>query len=306
VGLAAVGDTYEPYGSAPIEHVVEAWSDVNGNGRDDAIGYSIGDEGLLEWKATLSDGAGVPSIASPLLIDLPQTHGPSVGFFDASHDGRADLLTGEDGLLQVSRGDGTGAFSAWTNAPLHPWRTAVHLRPNRFDPQAFAAMLFPTEDLPAVVTLFAIAPGGAMVRYATTEPLEGDPVPIDMRPIDADERPDVAMWHETPTGVVVTIFLARDDGALEHAWQSPEADAAAVGDFDGDGWLDILWSRDGQAHALGGLPSALEGVPVDVDLVPAERQLVADLDGDGREEIVQLRQAADSYTVEVIEAVICP
>jgi hypothetical protein len=305
IGLAAVADTYEPYGSAFLEHSVIAWSDLNGNGRDDALGYSIGDDGL-EWRVTLSDGTGVPSIPSPLEIDLPQIQGPSVGFFDATHDARADLFTSEDGLLHVFRGDGTGAFSPWTNTPLEPWRTAVVLRPSRFDPRAFAATLLPLADLQAVVSLFAIAPGGALVRYATTAPIDGHPIPIDMRPIDADERPDVAVQHDAANATVITIYLARDDGQLEDAWQSPEADAAAVGDFDGDGWLDVLWSRGGQAYALAALPSPQGGVPVEVDLAPAHPHLVADLDGDGREEIVQLRKLADTFTLEVIAAIDCP
>jgi hypothetical protein len=305
IGLAAVGGTYEQYGSAPIQHIILDWADLNGDGRDDVLGFSSGADGY-EWKAALSDGAGIPSTVVPLLVELPGFTGQSVAFFDTSHDARADVLSSEGGLLQVFRGDGTGAFSPWTNTPLQPWHTAVRLRSSRFDAQAFAATLLPTAELPAVVTLFAIAPGGALVRYATTDPLEGDPVPVEMRPIDADERPDVAVRHEITTGVVVTIFLARDDGVLEQAWQSPEADAAAVGDFDGDGWLDIVWSRGAQAYALGGLPSALEGVPVDVELAPSHRHRVADLDGDGREEIVQIRQTADTYTVEVIAAVACP
>jgi hypothetical protein len=304
LGLARAGQAYEPMVAMTFDGFFLALADLNASGRDDAIHLEIG--APPQWVARVSDAMGIPSADITLSVPLGDFSSTTIAFFDVTHDDRTDLLQGADGLLQIWRGNGAGSFTAMSNALLDPWTHASQLTPDRYDPRSFAAMLW--GDSPgSVVTLLGIAPGDALVRYATSETLN-DPIILDTRPIDADERPDVVVAHEADGNTFVDILLARGDGKLVGVWRSPAIDVAAAGDFDGDGRLDLVWTRGHQSHAIAGLPRDAETVPVDVDLVEMPTQTrhhVADLDGDGRDEIVQLRAMNDSFTVEIIEAVDC-
>jgi hypothetical protein len=307
LALVRAGETYDPLLATTFEGFFVALADLNASGRDDAIAFEFG--APPEWYARMSDAMGLPSADIPLSVPLGDFSSTTMAFFDVSDDRRADLLQGTDGMLQIWRGDGAGGFTAMSNTLLEPWSHASQLTRNRYDPRSFAAVLW--GDPPgSVVTLLGIAPGDALVRYATSDTLY-DPIILDMRPIDSDERPDVVVAHRTQGRTLVDVLLARDDGQLVGVWRSPEIDVAVAGDFDGDGRLDLLWTHGHQSYAVAGLPSDAEAVPVNVDLVdladlPAQaRHHVADLDGDGRDEIVQLRAMGDTYTVEIIEAVDC-
>lgn len=306
LGLRRAPDGYEAYVSTTLDGGLTTWSDMDGSGRDDALYLSFSGE-QPEWRASLSDAAGVPStsvvFASSGLEWL-------IGWFDVTHDNRADAFTSEGGLLQIWRGDGTGAFSPTTNSPLAPWLDALSVQPSRFDERAFAVVLRGdcADACPHAVGLMAMAPGGALVRYATSEALDGPSI-LSMRPIDEDERPDVVVRsHDIfrETGIL-HVLLAQEDGGLTSARELSGVDVAVAGDFDGDGSVELMWRSAQQTQVGAALPEMGGDFAVDVELeVAGNRRRVADLDGDGREEIVQLRAVGNTFVVEVIRVVDCP
>ena len=319
-GFARAGEGHTIFGGAQFPSTTVVWADLDGDGRDDAI-YAPRRDGVTSWAGRRSDPAGVPAPDLEMQLSLPARAHP-VAWFDVTLDGRADSFASEGGVLQIAAGDGVGGFSPSTTISLEPWDSVHSILPSRVDPRAFAVRLNTTcAGCPTAVTLVApVGHGGAAVRYATSALLD-DPLMLDMRPIDdEDDRPDVVVRHVVSTGErVVDVFLAQDDGTLRSVRQIPVGDAALAGDFDGDGRLDLIWRRDEEeTYVLFDVVGASEPRRVEVDPLPFEidglsspnppglrRPPVADIDGDGRDEIVQWRYVEDSAHLEAIEVVDC-
>jgi hypothetical protein len=304
-GLVRVDEHYETYASIDRMNGWQAmgWGDVDGSGRDDILWFHL-------LSVTLSDAAGVPVTEIPLV--LPEFENNSayiLGMFDVTEDGRADFFTVEEGLLKLARGHGDGVFSPLASVPLHPWTRAV-LFPSRVAPRSFAANLVDCAECRRSVAAMSLTPENELVRHATSEMLD-QPIVLDIRRIDDDDRADMIIKHRVTDEEVVDVLLADADGQLVSAWRSPTLDAALAGDFDGDGRVDVVFSRERLGYAALAVPSAAEPLRVEVDLLDQEGtmliqdQKVADLDGDGRDEIVQLRRLDAGFAVEVLEVVDC-
>jgi hypothetical protein len=314
-GFARTGEGHAVFASASFGSTTRlVWADLDGDGRDDAI-YAPRIDDVTVWRGRRSDAAGMPS--DDLEMQLSPDLEDPVAWFDVTLDGRADVFASEGGLLRIAAGDGLGGFSETTKISLEPWDSARSILPSRVDRRAFAVTLNPTcPGCPTALTLVApLGPDGLEVRYATSALLD-DPVVLDMRPIDEDERPDVLVRHVASTGErVVDVFLARDDGTLRSVRQIPVGDVALAGDFDGDGRLDLMWTRDEEeTYVLSDVVGATEPRRVEVDPLPFDlddfsspnrrerrRPPVADIDGDGRDEIVQWRDFEDLARLEAIE-----
>jgi hypothetical protein len=304
-GLVRVDEHYEPYASMERRNgwMTAWWADVDGSGRDDIFWIHL-------LSVTLSDVTGVPAMEIPLVLpELENNSAFILGMFDVTEDGRADFFTVEEGVLKLARGEGDGVFSTLASMPLAPWTRAV-LLPSRVDPRSFAANLVDCSECPRSVASMSLAPGDNLVHHATSEVLHESAL-LDIRRIDDDERADVIVRHRVGHEDVVDVLLADADGQLVPAWRSPTLDAAVAGDFDGDGRVDVVFSHDRLGYAAFAVPSGLDPVRVEVDLIDQEAttvisdQKVADLDGDGRDEIVQLRRYDAGFAIEVIEAVDC-
>lgn len=136
------------------------------------------------------------------------------------------------------------------------------------------------------------APGGSMVTRG-----------IAVGDVDKDGIPDAVQTfgsYATDDGSV-DLNLGLDNGRLDWngIWTVAEPDDAAVGDFDGDGWLDavVVALTDQQGYAdeklfllwgdgKGSFELPKEYLPADVFTKTIREVSVADLNADGRTDIV--------------------
>jgi hypothetical protein len=140
-------------------------------------------------------------------------------------------------------------------------------------------------------------------------PFPAGPSPNDLASGDfnGDGRVDLAIAnHETQH---LTVLLGDGRGVLDPAPNSPftvvvrpHVHGVATGDFDGDGSLDLVtdsWAEDRLAVLFGdGKGSfATPGTYVAVGKHPYQRVRVADLNGDGRADIISPNLEGDNVTI---------
>jgi hypothetical protein len=145
-------------------------------------------------------------------------------------------------------------------------------------------------------------------------PSRGSPFPAGARPNDlasgdfnGDGRIDLAIAnHETQN---VTVLLGDGRGALAPAPGSPvtvvvrpHVHGVAAGDFNGDGHLDLVtdsWADDRVVVLFGDGKGrfATPGTYVSVGKHPYQRVRVADLNGDGRADIISPNLEGDNVTI---------
>ena len=176
---------------------------------------------------------------------------------DFNGDGRADLVvaTLEVGGWTLSMGisNGDGTF-AWQLAQTTGWRNVVG-------------------DVNELVTADFNGDGRADVMFASAVPGASDVVSIGLSISDRGyvDGPDL-------TGNNATRF------ALKPAFTAPGLENVSTGDFDGDGKADLLVSTT-QSWVRGHGDGQFD-TPTGVSTVSKCQPLVADLDGDGRSDIL--------------------
>ena len=300
-GLARTQDRrYESY--AGFDERVIGWADVDGDGRDDAI--TCPSQGCpTAWLST----TGTPSEA--LVLDLDPDEG-IVGWSDIDGDGFADAITARDEVLRVWRGDGSGSFVPMAQVSLSPWRSAAGLLLSRTDHRTFAIVT--CTGCTAEVRLLHLDDAGVLQTLAVSEPLRSPRLlALESTPAGALR---VVVEHLSPDSERLVDLLVREGDGLVPSLRIHDIETAEAGDFDGDGRLDLMWRAQGQTWVQPALGQTEEVMAVDVDLVQANAGLfwsgeppprVADLDGNGRDEIVQARFVGDGH-LEAIELVDCP
>jgi hypothetical protein len=285
--------------------------DVNGDGFDDVLfakhGENPADDDFTVWRL-LNDGAGgfgqIEAVTAVLLVGDEGAAASSWGSGDIDGDGVADVVVVNSltGVASAALGDGAGGFGPSTTSALPEVLFSgyevtlvdldgdgrddlvgsgsdVVVSEQRFDgffvvaasdgSGGFpSAQKIPSVDLPAGESL-----GG---------PYTGD--------VDGDGDADVFAANNDRDGPTGTISLLENDGlgglgpATETALPRPPQDIG-TGDFDSDGHLDLFVSGLGNDSSVA-FGDGTGAFPAHRFVAASGRVHVADLDGDGRPDVV--------------------
>jgi hypothetical protein len=217
---------------------------------------------------------------------------------DFDRDGDLDVVTtGDIGAVQISRNNGSGAFS--NGSRPSPGGTLADVVVADFNEDArldlaIARQVAPVGS-PDVVLLLDDTLGGWVTREFPVA--AGEPVAVAAADLDRDGHVDVVAGVENAD--TVSVLPGDGDGGLGAPLSSdltgPQA-AIALADFDRDGTLDMAAAHPGMrvvTLALGDGSGRLAG-PVDFALLHEPVRLaVADLDADGRADLVASAEAGD-------------
>jgi len=272
--------------------------DIDGDGYLDVVVVS----------ATTADGhrvwrGGPGGLLAPVAVDGPAAVDAALADLDG--DGALDLVIaaaadsdGEavDGEIAYSAGGIPGAAGRVALAAPGAVAVAVDDVDGDGHPDvAFAAA-------PESVVYWGAAAGvdGTLHTGIDSDRVSG----IALGDVDLDGRVDLALPSAKGDGQVVLQRVRRFTSRDVLAFDTPEARSAAIGDVDGDGWPDLVWGGPGAAPGdvyvdFGGPPStrfdpaARRGTGSGGGGLPA----VADLDGDGRLDIIL--PAGDGATTRI-------
>jgi hypothetical protein len=262
-------------GIAPVAIIA---ADLNGDGKVDLVtanncGYSCnsGPGDALSVLLGNGDGTFQPSVEYQL-TDL--NNAISVAAGDVNGDGRLDLVvvdycasstcSGDGSLLSILAGNGDGTFQAPKNVPTNNYPSAVALADVNRDGKM---------DM-------VVAVGGLVIAGATHGLLD---------------------FPGLSNPGYVSVLLGNGNGTfqkgVEYSTGSQPA-AIAVGDFNGDGNLDVATSNFGDLSATSGTASILLGngdgtlqAHIDYPAAFAPQALaVSDFNRDGRLDLVTANQ----------------
>jgi hypothetical protein len=223
---------------------------------------------------------------------------------DLDGDGELDMVVaGTSGQLQVLLGSGAGSFAPWSATPTGA------------DPQALAVgRLDGDENLDVVVgsgtTLYsALNDGSGDLEVGPTSATAGAVMGIALADFDGDGTTDVALTVDGGGWQGVALQRGVGNGAFQAQeatpGQLPGARGIATGDFDGDGAADIAYaSQPAQVIGVllgtggGGFRSEL-AAPTGSGPYAVH---AADLDGDGRDEIIVAHQGESSLRIFQVSA----
>ena len=213
-----------------------AVGDFNGDGRPDLVTANAGSGNVSVLLGNGSGGFGAPT-------NFPVGIAPnSVAVGEFNGDGWADLaVTTGSKYVSVLLGDGSGGFGAPTNFPVgyNPYAVAI----GDFNGDGRADLVIGNTFYRNVSVLLGNGSGG--FGAATNFFGGGDSIDIAVGDFNGDGRADLAVTN-AGDGLSVLLgngkggfgapgnfyFYVGDNNAYPHA--------VAVGDFNGDGWVDLV------------------------------------------------------------------
>ena len=230
--------------------------DVNGDGKLDVVAtFETGAGQTTEFAVLLGRGDG--SFQPPVVTNLGgnqsiQNQNTSVGDFNG--DGKIDVAIGQNGgsAVAVALGNGDGTFGSQTNLAV---------------PTSYEVNFTAVGDFNKDGKLDLIA--GSDLIYL---------------PVVAGDNPET----------MFSVFLGNGDGSFQKPVNyqiDGYLDSMAVGDLNGDGNLDFIAYINGSGLGAGPLlfPGNGDGTfatPVTIGSVSATLLLVADVNGDGKPDIL--------------------
>lgn len=263
-------------------------SDVTGDGFVDLL---AADDTGNRIVVLANDGRGGFAVAGEVPSG-PSPGGLAAAEFDA--DGHPDLAVAnhETDRITLLRGDGSGGFAPAPGSPLSLGvRPHVHsVATADLDEDGHADLVVDDREAEGLRLLFGR--GDGTFEDAGTVGMGGDPYRgMAIADLDADGRLDLATPNEREVGLRLGLGN-RDFADLSVIDVSPLAPfALAVGDVDGDGAADLgLGSGDDAEIALllgdgTGVFTVAPGSPYEAG-PGAKSMTAADLDGDGRDDLV--------------------
>ncbi len=225
---------------------------------------------------------------------------------DLNGDGRPDLAAADNGSSQVSviLQDGFGGFLAAVAYPVGTNPTAVALVHLEGDPKPEIAVTTATMVGAQILTLLTNN-GLGVFTTQSDHPVRNSPQAITLFDADSDGLVDLAVPCRSADAVVILIQRPPGPPVLSAAPRVAVRDApraAASGDFDGDGDLDVAVANSGidnrvsllAGDGLGGL-SEYATLPA----IGAEAIAAADFNRDGKLDLAVSAPGAGPPTVEI-------
>lgn len=270
-------------------------ADVDGDGRDDLLVQGATD---AQWYA----GTAATTFAeqpNPLVLPSDGT----ITFADGDGDGAVDVFGTVGGAIGMWHGDGTGAFALTGTVPL--------------DVEQHLITVYPTP-----------MPGVLVASYSTGSIGFGGPMESPrVIGVDAagglDELPTPPSWFWTWVGAADF----DDDGALDLVMQQHEdgPNELRVWRGGGDGFAEVVIGQNPSAAHVGAFrgegPVLLAqfdgpriyaaehdgeaGEPIAGEFPPLSGAQVLDLEGDGRDELLEGNHAELITTWAIVEVLPC-
>ena len=296
---AATGSPF-PVGTKPTSAAV---GDFNRAGKLD---LAIANSSDYTVTVLLGDGTGGFTAApgSPFPVGtVPE----SVAVGDFNGDGKPDLAVANfnDNTVTVLLGDGTGGFAAASGSPFPvgsgPWFVAV----GDFNGDGKPDLAIANFNDGTVTVLLGNGTGGFTPASNSPFAVGNGPTSVAVGDFNEDGQPDLAITNYVDG--TVTVLLGDGTGGFAAGPGSPftvgqAPTSAAVGDFNGDGRLDlaITNSGDGTVTVLLGNGTqgftATTGSPFTVGTGPSS-VAVGDFNRDGKPDLAIANAGSNNVTV---------
>lgn len=261
------------------------WGDFNGDGWPDLVYVGFSAVGILP-----GNGAGGFAAARVVSSDVPS--GVYAVVSDFNGDNRLDLAVTETnaGDVHILLGDGTGGF---TPGARYGPQNGLALAAADFNRDGRQDLAVPDRTNSLIKILLGDGSGGFSV---TTMPSGGIfPVALEAADFNRDGFPDLSVLHQSTGGVAIHLGDGTGAFAAPRSFSPAGTNTLAVGDFDGDGNLDLAGGASvgvlrGDGAGGFGNPEGLGAAALALD--------VADFDNNGHPDLAGI--GTPSLTVVVL------
>ena len=304
---AAANAQFTPASGSPFTvgshpHSV-AVGDFNNDGNLD---LAIANAGTNNVAVLLGNGTGgfTPASGSPFTVG---SNPVSVAVGDFNGDGKLDLavanLSGSN--VTVLLGNGAGGFSAAYGSPFSTGGNPAFVAVGDFNGDGKLDLAIANSGSGTVTVLLGDGMGGFTAAPGSPFTAGSNPVSLAVGDFNGDGRPDLAIANAGSGNV--TVLLGKATGGFSTATGSPftvgsAPYSVAVGDFNGDGNLDLAVANLNSGNVtllLGngaGRFTAASGSPFTAGLGPYS-VAVGDFNGDGDLDLAIANSNSSNATV---------
>ena len=234
-------------------------------------------------------GNGLGEFGTPAIIALPNA-AENVVPADFNRDGNVDLALSGNGtgpLVMILLGNGNGTFQAATT--IGTATASSSLVVDDFNNDSNPDLALHTDNVGLTIIL---GNGASGFQPATAIPVPNASGVVKVGDLTGDGFADLIVGTVPPTGPSeLRIYVGNGTGGFAPGGTVGDPaltnDAPATGDLDSDGDLDFVWARTG-----GGVGIQLNdglgnfAAPFYLSSLPASQPIIADLNGDGRPDLV--------------------
>jgi subtilisin-like proprotein convertase family protein len=264
-----------------------AVGDFNGDGRLDLTTANLSSDNVT---VLLGDGSGgfIAAIGSPFSVG----HWPrSVAVGDFNGDGRLDLATASSNVT-VLLGDGLGGFSPAPGSPFAVGSFPQSVAVGDFNGDGKLDLTTANYNSNNVTVLLGNGSGGFSPASGSPFAVGTYPLSVAVGDFNSDGKPDLTTANASVGTSTVTVLMGNGLGGFSPASGSPFSvgsgpRSVAVGDFNGDGRLDLTTANNSAynvtvllGNGSGGFSPA-SGSPFAVASYPGS-VATGDFNGDGR------------------------